>query len=43
LLRFDDIALPNEDVFEDNWLGPFPDWSSFFGEFPSDFDFDFSM
>jgi hypothetical protein len=41
--RFDDIALPADDPFVDNWLGPFPslgqDWPAFFADFPSDWDF----
>ncbi|KAK3047940.1 hypothetical protein LTR09_010614 [Extremus antarcticus] len=41
--QFDDIALPADDPFEDNWLGPFQqlglDWPAFFAELPSDWDF----
>ncbi|KAK5167509.1 uncharacterized protein LTR77_007208 [Saxophila tyrrhenica] len=42
--QFDDIALPDHDPFEDNWLGSYPelgpDWQAFFADFPSDWNFD---
>jgi hypothetical protein len=38
--QFDDIALPDDDVHKDNWLGPFPqlgeDWMGFFADLPAE-------
>ena len=40
--QFDDIALPDDDVHSDNWLGPFPqlgeDWMSFFADLPAEWN-----
>ena len=39
--QFDDIALPPQDVFEDNWLPPLEhNWPSLFAELPVDWEFD---